>query len=45
MAERLGSQAINQKVAGKVAGLIPGQANDVVSFGISLWIRASAKCK
>ena len=54
MAERLGSQAINQKVAGS----IPAVSNNVVSLGkalhptclgenvpVSLWIRASAKCK
>ena len=32
MAERLGSQAINQKFAGS----IPGHANDVVSLGKAL---------
>ena len=32
MAERLGNQAINQKVA----GLIPGRENDVVSLGKAL---------
>ena len=32
MAERLGSRAINQKVA----GLIPGRENDVVSLGKAL---------
>ena len=32
MAEQLGSRAINQKVA----GLIPGHANDVVSLGKAL---------
>ena len=36
MAERLGSQAINRKVAGSVAGSIPVLPNDVVSLGKAL---------
>ena len=50
MAERLGNQGINPKVAGS----IPGRADDIVSLGkalyptclwgnVPLWIRASAK--